>query len=162
MTGRRPSFMSSCAATMPEIPAPTMATSSPRRSWGIEPSPAGCAIQSSKGKGKSGPNMVTGRCALSAAKVNSFAMSAALHHLVHGNGEIYSQLPREPHVTHHYSPGGLRALSELLPNVGKCDACIWPDFRRYQRDVFELTMRAPTPGEPSFSHHRPLFLAGNR
>src|SRR5258705_3185909 len=69
--------MSSCAATMPEIPARTIATSSPRRSRGIEPSPAGCAIQSSKGKGKSGPNIVTGRCALSAAEVNSFAMSAA-------------------------------------------------------------------------------------
>src|SRR5258707_11264408 len=102
--------MSSYAPTMPDMPAPTMATSSPRRSWGIEPRPAGWVIQSSKGKGKSGPNIVTGRCALSAAEVNSFAMSAALHHLVHGNGKFYSQIPREPHVTHHYSPGDLRAL----------------------------------------------------
>ena len=53
--------MSSYAAITPEIPAPTMATSSPWCSVGIEPSPAGCAIQSSKGKGKSGPNIVTGR-----------------------------------------------------------------------------------------------------
>ena len=55
--------MSSYAATMPDMPAPTMATSSPWCSWGIEPSPAGCVIQSSKGKGKSGPNIVTGCCA---------------------------------------------------------------------------------------------------
>ena len=46
----------------------------------------------------------------------------------------------------------------FLPDVGKRDVCIVFDFRRYQRDVFELTMHAhargakilviPTPGFP--------------
>jgi len=42
------------------MPAPTMATSSPCRSAGMLPSPAGCSSQSSKPKGKSGPKMVMG------------------------------------------------------------------------------------------------------
>src|SRR5580658_9112381 len=42
------------------MPAPTTATSWPWRSAGIEPRPAGCAIQSSNGNGKSGPKIVTG------------------------------------------------------------------------------------------------------
>ena len=46
------------------MPAPMIATFAPCRSAGIEPSPAGCAIQSSKAKGKSGPNMVTGAASL--------------------------------------------------------------------------------------------------
>ena len=46
--------------------------------------------------------------------------------------------------------------ASFRPDVGKCDVCIVFDFRRYQRDVFELTMHAhargakilgiPTPG----------------
>src|SRR5581483_2454145 len=42
------------------MPAPMTATSSPCRSAGIEPRPAGWAIQSSNGNGKSGPKIVTG------------------------------------------------------------------------------------------------------
>jgi DNA-binding MurR/RpiR family transcriptional regulator len=48
--------------------------------------------------------------------------------------------------------------ASFLPNVGKCDVCIVFDFRRYQRDVFELTMHAHASGakilvitDPSFS-----------
>src|SRR5438477_10518429 len=55
-----PSFISSYAAIRPEVPAPMTATSSPCRSAGIEPRPAGWAIQSSNGNGKSGPKIVTG------------------------------------------------------------------------------------------------------
>ena len=32
--------------------------------------------------------------------------------------------------------------ASFLPDVGKRDVCIVFDFRRYQRDVFELTMHA--------------------
>ncbi|MFD2884933.1 hypothetical protein ACFS4T_31625 [Pseudomonas lini] len=37
------------------MPAPTIATSAPWFCAGMLPSPAGCSIQSSKAKGKSGP-----------------------------------------------------------------------------------------------------------
>ena len=36
--------------------------------------------------------------------------------------------------------------ASFLPDVGKCDVCIVFDFRRYQRDVFELTMHAHARG----------------
>jgi DNA-binding MurR/RpiR family transcriptional regulator len=36
--------------------------------------------------------------------------------------------------------------ASIPPNVGKCDVCIVFDFRRYQRDVFEVTMHAHARG----------------
>src|SRR5512146_382121 len=67
-----PSFISSYAATRPEMPAPMTATSSPCRSAGIEPRPAGGAIQSSNGNGKSGPKIVTGPALLPSFTMDCF------------------------------------------------------------------------------------------
>src|SRR6185437_13238740 len=117
---------------MPDIPAPTISTSSPRRSAGIEPSPTGWVIQSSKGNGKSGPNIVTGRSELSSATVNSFTISESPPTLDRkGNGEFCRQLPREPHVT-HLVRGGHRVSSA---DIRKLDVCIIRLPRLPSRDL---------------------------
>src|SRR3990167_7692177 len=76
---------------MPAMPAPTMATSLPRRSGGSSPSPCGWVIQSSKANGKSGPKMVTGASAVRVAVMVGISKQAgqkprgrAPHHQRHG------------------------------------------------------------------------------
>src|SRR6478672_11429642 len=113
--------MSSYAAITPEIPAPTMATSAPRCSSGIEPSPAGCVIQSSKGNGKSGPNIVTGRIVPSAAEGDSFAMLTVLHRLGQ-NGTFYSRLTANHMLrSRHLDHGELLRASLLRGGRKPCE-----------------------------------------
>src|SRR3990167_7538226 len=76
---------------MPAMPAPTMATSLPRRSGGSSPSPCGWVIQSSKANGKSGPKMVMGASGARVAVMVGVSKQAgqkprgrAPHHQRHG------------------------------------------------------------------------------